>query len=159
MDVHPQPQLNHRFTVDVDSPRSDGTRRDIGFERISSPVAVRYSALHSLLGLFLRDPPRQCIEFRRAVENDHFFFDWHKANLCRKKDLRTLTIYQLDQRSDKPIHSWRLEDCWIDTWRGPAFDAMKPAVAIETFSLCYRSLSWLDHSDSPTKEHANGHSI
>lgn len=147
MDVHSPPHLNHRFSVDVDSPRSDCSRRDLGFESISSIKSVRSSLLSRLLDRIFGKLPKQHIEFRRAVEHDHFFFDWHKANLIRTTDLRTVTIYQLDQQNHKPLHSWRLENCWLHAWQGPEFNATSPGVTLETFTLCYRSLSWLSHSD------------
>lgn len=148
MDEQPLALLNNRFTVDIDSSSADRSRRDVGFESISSIKSVRSSTLNKLFNRIIGSSPRQCVEFRRAVQNDPFFFDWHNVTLCRKVDLRTVTIYQLAQQTDKPVNIWRLEDCWIHAWHGPEFNAMEPGVAYETFTLRYRSVDWLEHSVS-----------
>lgn len=99
-----------------------------------------------LFDILRRNYTTNQIELRRALDTDHFFFDWHRANLHRTLDLRTLTICQLDQRTGKPVNCWRLYDCWIHTWLGPGFDAVSSDITYETITLCYRSLNWLNNS-------------
>ncbi|WP_316364249.1 phage tail protein [Candidatus Thiodiazotropha sp. CDECU1] len=146
------PLLNNRFTVNIDSPRPDCSRRDVAFVRIagmgsSLKNGVCSSSMRSLFGLLSHKFQTHRAELRRALDHDHFFYDWHSANLERIVDLRTLTIIQFDQHTDATVNCWRLFDCWIHTWQGPDFDAMNPDIAYETMTLCYRSLSWLNKSD------------
>ncbi|MEW8201436.1 MAG: phage tail protein [Candidatus Thiodiazotropha endolucinida] len=146
------PLLNNRFTVNIDSSRPDCSRKDVAFSSISGIsssgyATARSSSLSKLLGFFCRDTKANRIELCRALDSDHFFFDWHQTNLCRVKDLRTLTICMLEPHTDKPVNCWRLYDCWIETWRGPNLDAMNAGPAYETLTLCYRSLCWLQDSD------------
>lgn len=146
------PLLNNRFTVNIDSSKPDCSRRDVAFSSISGISSTRHatarpSPLTKLLGFLCLDIKTNRIELRRAIDSDHFFFDWHQANLCRAKDLRTMTICMLDKHTDKPINCWRLYNCWIEAWRGPNLDAMNAGPAYETLTHCYRSLCWVQDSD------------
>jgi phage tail-like protein len=145
------PPLNDRFTVNIDSSRPGCSRRDVAIVMIkgmcSDRAVTRTARLLNLLGLCSREQASHRVELRRALYSDRFFFDWHRANLRRMVDLRTVTISQLDRHGDDTINRWRLFDCWIHTWRGPDFDAMNADVAYETITLCYRSISWLTNSD------------
>ncbi|MEW8507138.1 MAG: phage tail protein [Candidatus Thiodiazotropha sp.] len=148
MSEEPPPLLNNRFTVSIEGSNPDSMRRDLGFSRISglsssAHTSVRLPLMRRLLGYLCRTCETNQIVLQRALDTDHYFFDWHRANLRRTVDLRTLTIFQLDRQTGKPVNCWRLHDCWIITWHGPDFNAMNSDISYETITLCYRSVSWL----------------
>ena len=139
------PLLNNQFTVDIDSPESRCSRNDISFVSINGIQSESKASLLSWLISFLKHNTKNQITLCRAIDTDHYFYDWHMANLNSKKDLRTLTIIQINQNDREPVNAWRFYDCWLDTWQGPDFDAINASIAYETIKIGYRSFTWLDN--------------
>lgn len=92
------------------------------------------------------DEPRERLEtvvLRRALTRDTQLFDWRRNIVDGKRDLRQVTIHQLDGPGGRIANSWRLVRAWPCRWSGPAFDALESGVACEELELAFDDLVWV----------------
>lgn len=136
----------HRFLVDIGGARA-------GLCAVSAPalVAGPYSGMafdpRGGPTAFAALPPEQqavwpVLRLRRSVGRSTLLYDWKRAQQSGKPVQRDLTIRQLDASGQRVVNRWLVSGCWARAWQGPAFDAMRGAVAEETLELYYCDVDW-----------------
>ena len=93
----------------------------------------------------------ETVVLRRALTASTELYDWRRAIIGGKQDLRPVTIQQLASADGAVVNAWRLEDAWPCRWSGPAFNAMGSDVAIEEVELAFADLVWLPAAPDPPK--------
>jgi hypothetical protein len=114
-------------------------RREIGFCEVGP--------LSSETDLTFPEEPYDRFEtvvLRRALTRSRELYEWRRRIVDGKRDLRTVTISQLDAAGGKVVNSWRLVGAWPRRWSGPAFDAAQAGLAYEELELAFEDLVWLE---------------
>ena len=93
----------------------------------------------------------ETVVLRRALTASTELYDWRRAIIGGKQDLRPVTIQQLASAGGAVVNAWRLENAWPCRWSGAAFNAMGSDVAIEELELSFDDLVWLPAASDPPK--------
>jgi phage tail-like protein len=84
------------------------------------------------------------VVLRRAITTSTELFDWRRAIVAGKSDLRDVTIRQLSAPGGSVVNAWRLVRAWPCRWSGPTLDALDNNIAFEEIELMFDDLVWLD---------------
>ena len=122
-------------------------KRELAFSEISrlssetDPTRAPDESAHRL----------ETVVLRRALTASTDLYDWRRAIIDGKQDVRPVTIQQLASAGGAVVNAWLLENAWPCRWSGPAFNAMGSDVAIEELELSFDALVWLPAASDPPK--------
>jgi hypothetical protein len=86
----------------------------------------------------------ETVVLRRALTRDRELYDWRRRIVEGARDMRSVTISQLEAAAGEVVNSWRLVRAWPCRWSGPAFNAVESGIAYEELELAFDDLVWLE---------------
>ena len=83
------------------------------------------------------------IVLRRALTRSKDLYLWREQAAAGKRDLRTVTVQQIDGSARSIINTFVLHDCYPVKWTGPEFNALGNDLAMEELEICCGRVEWI----------------
>ncbi len=87
--------------------------------------------------------PLRLVILKRALTQSKALYQWWSNSNRSKRDLRDLTVQQLDRDAAAVVNTWLLHDCLPRRWSGPEFNALGDGIAYEEIEFTYERLEWV----------------
>src|SRR3954468_6571270 len=112
--------------------------RELGFAEVGPLTSLTDPATPDARHAYRFAP----LVLRRAITTSTERYDWRRAIVAGKKDMRDVAIRQLSAPGGEVVNSWRLVQAWPTRWSGPTLNAMAADIAFEELELTFDDLLW-----------------
>ena len=134
------PYQSYRFHVEIDGLTRGSFKQASGLDVTSDVVQYREGkdppTARKLSGLTTYSP----IVLQRGITDDHFLWEWKQGTVGGNTERKNGSIVLFDDAGNEKLR-WNFTNAWISSWKGPAFDASKSDVAIESVELVHEGVS------------------